>query len=345
MSSGDFVKPARARGKNRHLAAIVLCCGLALAREAGAQPGGNTFGRFEETDPAVTRTGAWSTNSLPANSAGTAMLTMDAGARAAFAFSGVAVTWVGYRDEWCGLADVFLDGVFQATIDTYAAAARPQAPLYSVSGLSEGRHTLTIEAKGTPGSGSSGSWVWVDAFLVLEPDSSSSAPPSEARPSRPARSSRDPQAGSSKNASRFRAPRGETARLIEQEDPSVTWIGSWSINRLPAHRGQSARLSMESTARVDLTFTGTGVRVFGYRDEWSGIAEVFVDGSLRAAVDTYSNPARAQVEIYGIEGLPDGPHTLTIKPAGRRGPTSGGAWIWVDAFAILRSKSKSEQER
>jgi hypothetical protein len=62
-------------------------------------------------------------------------------------------------------------------------------------------------------------------------------------------------------------------------------------------------------------------------------------------VDTYSKPARAQVEIYAIDGLRDGPHTLTIQPTGRRGPASGGAWIWVDAFSILRRTSNGEQER
>lgn len=345
MKFGCSGKSARAWGMNHPLAGIVLSCGLALAREAGARPGGDALQRFEETGPAVTRTGSWSTNSLSANSAGTAMLTMDAGARAVFAFSGVSVTWVGYRDEWCGLADVFLDGVFQATVDTYAAPARPQAPLYAVSGLSEGNHTLTIEARGTHGSESSGSWVWVDAFVVSGPVPFSSAHSSEARPSRLARSPAGIHAGSAQNASEFRAPRGETARFIDEEDPSVTWIGSWSINRLPAHRGHSARLSMESAARVDIAFTGTGVRIFGYRDEWSGIAEVFVDGTLRDTVDTYSNPARAQAEIYGIEGLQDGPHTLTMRPAGRRGPSSSGAWIWVDTFAILGRASKSERER
>jgi len=31
-----------------------------------------------------------------------------------------------------------------------------------------------------------------------------------------------------------------------------------------------------------------------YRDEWSGIAQVYVDGALTATVDTYLSPAQAQ---------------------------------------------------
>jgi len=116
----------------------------------------------------------------------------------------------------------------------------------------------------------------------------------------------------------------------------VTWSGTWSTNQLAIHGGGSARLSMETSARVSVVFTGTGVSWIGYRDEWSGIADVLLDGRLRATVDTYAKPARAQAELYAIDGLPEGDHTLTIQPTGRRRQASGGSWIWVDAFSIRR---------
>jgi hypothetical protein len=74
----------------------------------------------------------------------------------------------------------------------------------------------------------------------------------------------------------------------------------------------------------------------GYRDEWSGIADVLLDGRLRGTVDTFSSPARAQAVVFTIDGLSEGTHRLTIQPTGRRRPASGGAWIWVDAFSIAR---------
>jgi hypothetical protein len=81
---------------------------------------------------------------------------------------------------------------------------------------------------------------------------------------------------------------------------------------------------------------GTGATWFGYRDEWSGIAEVLLDGEILATVDTYSTPARARAALYTVDRLPDGPHTLTIRPTGTRGSASGGSWIWVDGFSITR---------
>jgi hypothetical protein len=116
----------------------------------------------------------------------------------------------------------------------------------------------------------------------------------------------------------------------------VSWRGTWSRNSLAVHAGGSARLSMEASARASFAFSGTGVRWIGYGDEWSGIAEVWLDGRLRASVDTHASPARPQVELYVVEGLAAGPHTLTIQPTGRHGPDSGGSWIWIDAFKVLR---------
>jgi hypothetical protein len=114
----------------------------------------------------VTYTGSWSSNQLPGHSAGVAYLAMDAGSSATFTFSGSSVSWIGYRDEWSGIATVRVDGVVQGLLDTYSSPAQAGATLYSVRVLSSGNHTLTIEATGTHSAASAGSWIWVDAFAA-----------------------------------------------------------------------------------------------------------------------------------------------------------------------------------
>ena len=89
---------------------------------------------------------------------------MHKGARATFTFNGTGVSWIGYRDEWSGIAKVYIDGVQKATVDTYATPSRAQVINYSISGLSSGSHTMTIEVTGTRNASSAGLWVWVDAF-------------------------------------------------------------------------------------------------------------------------------------------------------------------------------------
>ena len=291
---------------------------------------------FEEDDRAVTWSGAWSSKVLAQSSGGGARLAMDGGAQASFAFTGVSVSWIGYRDEWSGIADVLLDGALQTTVDTYSAPSQARATVYTVEGLKEGPHTLTVQARGTHSRSSAGSWIWVDAFRVAPHPLPSPLERSNLRRARPPAASEDQPARSSRNAPASIGRRGERPFHFEDDDPAVRWNGAWSTNRLAAHSGHRARLSMEPSSRVDFVFSGTEVSWLGYRDEWSGIADVLLDGRLRDTVDTYGTPAQAQVSLYAIAGLRDGPHTLTIRPTGRRHPKSGGAWIWVDGFLTRR---------
>jgi len=324
--------------KNQGLAtrfAITLGCGLALAAAGFATPPQvSAPTRFEESHEAVQWTGAWSTNPLAVNSGGGARLAMDAGSEATFTFSGSSASWIGYRDEWCGEAEVLVDGVRQAMVDTYSTPAQAQATLYTTGALGEGRHTLTIRAKGTHNPRSGGSWIWVDAFTVsgsgLTERPSVSGQPGFVLPPDPTARSRSAARDSN------RPRRGVRSAALDESNSAAAWTGAWSTNQLSTHSGRHARLSMDPSARVDFTFTGTGVSWIGYRDEWSGIAEVFLDGKLQTTVDAYSATARPQVELFAIDGLENGPHTLTIQPTGRHRQGSGGAWVWVDGFAIAR---------
>jgi hypothetical protein len=93
---------------------------------------------------------------------------MDAGARVTVSFDGTGVRWIAYRDEWSGIARVYLDGVLHSELDTYRAPAQAQVAPMSIGGLTPGRHTLTIEATGTRHESARGSWIWVDAFDVVQ---------------------------------------------------------------------------------------------------------------------------------------------------------------------------------
>jgi hypothetical protein len=98
--------------------------------------------------------------------------------------------------------------------------------------------------------------------------------------------------------------------------------------------GGTAVLSVDPNSAVTINFNGTGIKWIGYRDEWFGIAKLYLDGSVKDLVDTYSSPEQSQATIYSIDGLAPGNHSLTITATGTHGPSSHGAWIWVDAFDV-----------
>ena len=99
--------------------------------------------------------------------AGKKVLATDAGSRATINFNGTGVSWSGFRDEWSGLARVYIDNELKATIDTYLSPSQPHAVPYSIDGLAFGTHSMTIEATGTRNQSSKASWIWIDSFDVL----------------------------------------------------------------------------------------------------------------------------------------------------------------------------------
>jgi len=129
-------------------------------------------------------------------------------------------------------------------------------------------------------------------------------------------------------------PVGEASGYIEETHPSITYEGPWYSNGGSFNSGNSAALALDQGASATVHFTGTGISWIGYSDEWSGIAEVYVDGELQSTVDTYRSPAQSQASEYSVSGLVSGSHTLAIVVTGNRNPASAQSWIWVDAFRV-----------
>ena len=88
------------------------------------------------------------------------------GACCQFTFSGTGITWVGVKNLDHGEAEVYLDGVLQATVDTYNANRLSRQELFKKTGLPHGKHTFKIVVKGTKNAASTGYYVIVDAFKV-----------------------------------------------------------------------------------------------------------------------------------------------------------------------------------
>jgi hypothetical protein len=285
-------------------------------------PTATTVTRTEQTAAAVTYVGTWYNNSMTVHSGSSAKLAVQTGARATFSFNGTGASWIAYRDQWSGIANVYVDGVLKSEIDTYASPAGGQSKVYSITGLSSGDHTLAVEVTGRRNASSGGAWIWVDAFETISGGTSTTTTNT---------STTNTSTTNTTNTTTSTTQTGTSYR-VDQTDARVRFAGTWSNNTMSVHNGGSAKLSMEAGADVRFTFTGTSVTWVAYRDQWSGIAKIYVDGVLKAEVDTYAATAAAKSAMYAISGLPWGTHTITVQVAGRRSSSSKGNWIWVDAF-------------
>jgi hypothetical protein len=133
---------------------------------------------------------------------------------------------------------------------------------------------------------------------------------------------------------------GQTIRL-EQNNGAVQYSGSWFPNGASFNSGGSAVLAMDAGSIAKVTFRGTGVKWIGFSDPWSGIAQVYLDGVLIGSIDTYAATQAAQKVQYAVANLASGVHTLTISVTGQKNSSSGGAWVWVDAFDVTSAATSA----
>jgi trimeric autotransporter adhesin len=259
--------------------------------------------RIEQDDPRIVYSGNWYLNQNPFHSGEVATLTNSRGSRVTLSFTGTGIRWIGVADGWSGLATVHLDGELKI-VDSYSAIGRQQYPLFTASGLANGQHTLTIEVTHERGPGTEGSWVWIDAFDIE--DGEPIAPVTAV-----------------------------TTGRVEENHPALRFSGRWFPNANPAHSGGHAVLAMDAGSRVSVGFVGTGVAWVANRDEWSGVARIYVDGQLKTEIDTYLSPTRPATVPYNIIGLPSGEHVLTIEATGTHNQSAKGSWVWIDGFDVI----------
>jgi hypothetical protein len=265
-------------------------------------------GRVEDQDPSIAWTSGWLrgngsrdwSGSAPNTAGGTAALTRTAGEQATVSFMGTGASWIGLRGPSYGIARVLVDGVLAATVDTYAATEEVQAVVYTASGLSDGAHTLTVEATGGRNPASIDALIVVDAFDVTLPASA----PAVAR--------------------------------FQEAAAAASYSGTW--NQLGGFRyftGENVAYSTTAGASVTFSFTGTAVRWIGYRTFYGAIARVLLDGVEVAQVDTFAPVEEEfQAVMYAATGLPGTSHTLTIENTGLKNPAAQNTWVTVDAFDV-----------
>lgn len=266
--------------------------------------------RFEQTDSHIVYTGTWYQNSNSLESAGSTTLTNFKGGQVVVIFNGTGIEWIGTSDPYSGEAYVTIDGL-PAMVDTSTPSTSTfyQQKLWGVHNLAPGTHHLTIEVMHARDSTTQGSWIWIDAFDV-------------------------------DNGSLLSYPVVANAGTTDQTTVSANYIGHWFQNPGTAYSNGTVNGAVDANSEVDFKFNGTSVSWIGYRDPYSGLAQVYIDGNLQGEVDTYSANTLQQTTTWSVSGLAAGAHTLQIVAEGKQNTSSGGAWVWVDGFSVSGSSTQ-----
>jgi hypothetical protein len=298
---------------------LASCGGGGGSSPTSPGPGGDPVGapaalptagmRVEESDPAVSTTGAWTKSDASKGwSGGSAVQASAAGATVSISFNGTSIRWIGSRGRGMGIAQVSVDSGPVKEVDLFARPSDEiHSPIYTVYDLAPGKHTLTITATGRKNGQADGNVVVVDAFDI-QPDFTVSH-----------WQDTNPElkysAGWTKAAGGF------------------PWSGS-GVSNVP-EVPVTAQETQAAGANVTVPFRGTAVSWIGYRGPDAGIATVQVDGGAPTQVDLYSPTITWQPVVFTKAGMTDGDHTLTIQATGQKNASSSAARVVVDAIDVM----------
>ncbi len=119
--------------------------------------------RREQSDPRFHYTGTWSSIGQTLASGGSYGRSSTPGASATVYFRGTRLDWMAVKGLTPGVADVYLDGVKQATIDLAAPVSTYQVNAWSTGTLPEGDHMVEIVRSS---SSAPGKYLTLDALDI-----------------------------------------------------------------------------------------------------------------------------------------------------------------------------------
>jgi|GEM_PF-2617906 len=119
---------------------------------------------------------------------------------------------------------------------------------------------------------------------------------------------------------------------VEAESGAVTKTGTWIAYSDPSASGGGGVRSGVIDDKLTWVYTGTAFSVLFQKQPDGGIANVYIDGYLYAAIDTYNPITFYQQEITVAAGLPWAAHTMEVKVTGQKNPASSGYQVTADAL-------------
>lgn len=224
-------------------------------------------------------------------------------------FTGVGIEIYGLKSSELGLATAKIDGKEVGELDFHTAGATEKGSLIGrFAGLSDGPHTLTLRVKREhKGRGSERSKISLDYFKIL-------------------------------------AGTGNTIEKMDDRDSRIQYgsqFKDWSDPELYGGTEKYADInnsdsSGASEAQATISFTGTGIRIYGLKSLALGRARVTLDGKEMPSLDFYTSGATEKRAFIGeFTNLTDGPHTLTLQvdPDSQEGRKK----ISLDSFDIIKA--------
>ena len=233
-----------------------------------------------------------------------------------YKFNGTGIKFITEKDNSQGLMDVYIDGVFKATVDTTNSPRLVKQNVYEISGLPDGVHTIKAVKK-------SGSFMLLDMLQVETSDSISTTGVllDKSQPMQ------DLTVELLKNVDNFNGISNGSKPLVVGTDYTISGatvtIKSGYLASLAnglakltfSFNGdfqQDVHTTTDNGDYYTYTFKGTGIELLSPIGPTQGDIEVFIDGVSKGIFSAASDKRIVQQRLFGITGLSSGLHTIKV---------------------------------
>lgn len=132
-------------------------------------------------------------------------------------------------------------------------------------------------------------------------------------------------------------PLANNQTILQQDDPSITYGGSWTTQSDPTASGSSLRYTNTAGASYQFSFTGTDFRLYAKQDNGSALGSVYIDGRFAGYANNYAPTRANQMMIFDSGALPTGAHTIKIVNESATTVTGTGNYLNIDAIGTNTS--------
>ncbi|MGI8782561.1 MAG: ADP-ribosylglycohydrolase family protein [Acidobacteriota bacterium] len=126
---------------------------------------------------------------------------------------------------------------------------------------------------------------------------------------------------------------GIAERLVETGDSAWKWQGQWT--KETGGRGMSASTA---GAEATLTFSGSAVALVGAHSQEGGRADVYLDGKKMDSADAYIVERTSDNDLWHIDSLRAGQHTVRVVVRGEADPRSKGRKVILQRAIVYRAR-------
>lgn len=112
-----------------------------------------------------------------------------------------------------------------------------------------------------------------------------------------------------------------------------SFSGGWSYQNDKESFEGGLHAARDMKCNMSVVFKGSSVSLFGRTAPNGGYAKISIDGEFKQQIDYYSEKQTPNVNLFQVDGLAAGDHTLTLEVVGwmaPRNPKASDAWVTVD---------------